>query len=87
MNTRSELKNRRMDALVRPIPLRFRSDEASKRRVLMRHMSGVASAPYFFENGLTPKKQGADAAPLRNLSLSAARGINGLQTDACWKCP
>ena len=41
----------------------------------MRHLSGVASAPRFFENGLTPKNRGADAAPLRNVSLEAARGL------------
>ena len=46
-------------------------------RCLMRPLSGAASAPRFFENGLTPKSQGADAAPLRNLSLFVARVIVG----------
>ena len=38
----------------------------------MRHLSGVASAPRFFANRLTPKNRGADATPLRTDSLLAA---------------
>ena len=34
--------------------------------------SGAASAPRFLESGLTPKNQGADAAPLRDLTSDRA---------------
>ena len=39
----------------------FRHGEAMRDAFL----SGAASAPWFFANGLTPTNQGADAAPLR----------------------
>ncbi len=38
-----------------------------------RILSGVASAPRFFQRGLTPKNRGADAAPLRGLITDRAR--------------
>ena len=36
-------------------------------------LSGMASAPWFFPRGLTPKNQGADATPLRCLITDHAR--------------
>ena len=38
-----------------------------------RFLSGVASAPWLFPSGLTPKNRGADAAPLRGLIKDRAR--------------
>ncbi len=43
-----------------------------------RFPSGVASAPWLFQRGLTPKNRGADATPLRCLTNDRAR-YNGIE--------
>ncbi len=40
-----------------------------------RFPSRAASAPRFFQSGLTPKNRGADAAPLRCLIADRARAL------------
>ena len=49
----------------------------------MRHfLSGVASAPWFFASGLTPKNQGAGATLLRSLIYDRAVQREILKVDA-----